>query len=192
MCLLRTTFLILFSAAAAAIGLEFRRHIHSHRWDVKTLADGFIADSTPVPTTIDGQISLPEPTGIRQPTPRLPSEQTVYVLTGQIIHVKEDLDNDYKFIFEDPKSHNHMIAEIPDPNGDDAPNRYKPAYRRARHVIDSLTGAEPDYAGKKFTTPPIVRITGVGLFDQPHPLPLAGTAPNNREIHPVLKIEVLR
>jgi hypothetical protein len=190
MCLLRTTFLILLSAAAAAIGLEFRRHIHSHRWDVKTLADGFIADSTPVPTTIDEQISLPEPPGIRQPTPRLPSERTVYVVTGQIIQAKEDLDNDYKFVLEDPRNHNHMIAEIPDPDGDNVPEQYKPIYRRARHILDSLVEKELDFADIKLSPPVFVRVTGVGLFDQPHPLPLDGTAPNNREIHPVLKIVV--
>ena len=179
------------SAAMAAIGLEFRRHLHSHRWDVKTLADGFIADSMPQPTTVPEQISLPKPRGIRQPIPRLPSERTVYVLTANMIEVKEDLDNDYKFVLQDPRTHATMIGEIPDSNGDDAPKRYRPIYRRARYVIDSIAGRMPEYADIKFSQPPLVRVTGVGFFDQPHPVPLSGTAPNNREIHPVLRIEVL-
>jgi hypothetical protein len=190
MCLFRSVILFLFAAAAAGSGVEFRWHIRSPRWEVKTLADGFIPDTIPVPTTVQEQVSLPAPPPVRQSWTRLPSERTLYVLTAHIVKVMEDLDRDYKFVVQDPKTGAEMIAEIPDPDAF-GPAKYRPAFRAARHTIDSIAGKMPGYSDVRFDPQPLVRLTGIGFFDQEHYAPYHGTAPNNREIHPVLRIEVL-
>ncbi|MFI5201970.1 MAG: hypothetical protein ACHQNE_06255 [Candidatus Kapaibacterium sp.] len=191
MCLFRSIILFLFAVAAAGSGVEFRWHIRSPRWEVKTLADGFIPDSIPVPTTVQAQVSLPSPPPVRQRWKRLPNERTLYVLDARLIKVMEDLDRDYKFVIEDPKTGAEMIAEIPDPDAY-GPAQYRPAFHRARHFIDSLVGRVPGYSDIRFEPPPLIRVTGIGFFDQAHYAPYRGTAPNNREIHPVLRIEVVR
>jgi hypothetical protein len=191
MCLFRSVILFLFAAAAAGSGVEFRWHIHSPRWEVKTLADGFIPDSIPVRTTVQEQVSLREPPPVRQSWARLPSEQTLYVTDALLVKVMEDLDRDYKFVIEDPKTGAQMIAEIPDPDAF-GPEQYRPAFRIARHTLDSIAGKMPGYSGVEFDSKPLIRVTGVGFFDQAHYAPYHGTASNNREIHPVLRIKALR
>ncbi|HEX5315621.1 MAG TPA: hypothetical protein VFX22_03135 [Candidatus Kapabacteria bacterium] len=191
MCLFRSVILFLFAAAAAGSGMEFRWHIRSPRWEVKTLADGFIPGSIPISTTVQEQVSLPEPPSVRQSWKRLPSERTLYVLDARLVKVMVDLDRDYKFVIEDPKTGAQMIAEVPDPDAF-GPAKYRPVFRAARHTLDSIAGKMPGYSDVRFDPEPLVRVTGVGFFDQAHYAPYHGTAPNNREIHPVLKIEVLR
>ncbi|HET6400515.1 MAG TPA: hypothetical protein VFH95_03870 [Candidatus Kapabacteria bacterium] len=191
MCLFRSIILFLFAAAAAGSGVEFRWHILSPRWEVKTLADGFIPDSISTPTTVQEQVSLPAPPPVRQSWKRLPSERTLYVLDARLVKVMEDLDRDYKFVIEDPKTGAQMLAEIPDPDAYGSA-KYRPAFRKARYIIDSVADRVPGYSDIRFDPEPLVRVTGIGFFDQAHYAPYHGTAPNNREIHPVLRIEVVR
>lgn len=190
MCLFRSVILFLFAAAAAGSGVELRWHIRSPRWEVKTLADGFIPDSIPIRTSVQEQVSLPEPPLVRQTWKRLPSERTLFVLDARLVKVMEDLDRDYKFVIEDPKTGAQMLAEIPDPDAFGA-EKYRPAFRAARHTVDSIAGKMPGYSDVRFDPEPLVRLTGIGFFDQAHYAPYRGTAPNNREIHPVLRIEVI-
>ena len=191
MCLFRSVILFLFVATAVWSGVEFGWHISSPRWEVKTLEDGFIPDSIPVPTTVQEQVSLPGPRHVSQNWKRLPGERTLYVLDARIVDVKEDLDRDYKFVIEDPKTGAELNAEIPDP-ATYGPARYRPAYAAGRRFLDSLTGGTVSAIEQEFHPRPLVHITGIGFFDQPHFIPSRGTAPNNREIHPVLRIEGVR
>ena len=191
MCLVRSVILFLFAAAAAGSGVELRWHIQSPRWEVKTLADGFVPDSIPIPTTVQEQVSLPEPPPVSQTWKRLASERTLYVVDARLVKVMEDLDRDYKFVIEDPKTGAEMIAEVPDPDAFGAA-KYRPAFRAARHTLDSIAGKMPGYSDIRFDPEPLIRVTGIGFFDQAHYAPYHGTAPNDREIHPVLRIEVIR
>lgn len=191
MCLFRSVILFLFVASAVWSGIEFGWHINSPRWEVKTLEDGFVPDTVPVPTTVAGQDSLPGPQHVSQDWKRLPTERTLYVLDARIVDLKEDLDRDYKFVIEDPKTGAELNAEVPDPAAS-GPARYRPVYAACRHFLDSLAGKDPGFVEVDFNPRPLVRISGIGFFDQPHFVPSEGTAPNNREIHPVLKIERIR
>ena len=190
MCLVRSVILFLFAAAAAGTGLEFRWHIRSPLWEVKTLEDGFIPNVIPVATTVQEQVSLSSPPSVRQRWERLASDRTLYVLDARLVMAMEDLDRDYKLTIEDLHTGADMYAEIPDP-AVFGPMRYRPEFESARRIIDSLAGRPPGYSGIQFRPPVRVRITGMGFFDQEHYVPSDGTAPNNREIHPVLTIKLL-
>lgn len=189
MCLFRSVILFFFVASAAWTGIEFGWHIHSPRWEVKTLADGFIPDSIPVPTTVQEQVSLLGPQNISQRWKRLRTECTLYALEGRVITLKQDLDRDYKIVIQDTETGAKMIAEIPDPEF--GTKRFRPAFATCRHFLDSLAGESPGFGEVDFPSRPHVRITGIGFFDQPHFVPSDGTAPNNREIHPVLNISIV-
>ena len=189
MCLIRSLVLFFFVAASAGTGLVFRHHIHSPRWDVKTMQDNFVPDDAAIPTTVSEQAHLEAPPRVQQSWKRLSAERTLYQLDGQLIKAMQDLDRDYKFVLQDPQTGDEMIGEIPDPAAF-GPEKYKEKYRIARHWMDSLAGKIIDYNGVHFDPPPLVRVTGIGFFDQPHYVPYHGTAPNNREIHPVLSIEM--
>ena len=187
---------------AVAAGLFFQlltqvviEHIETStvRWQVKTLSDrdaGSLSNNTIVWTTVHEQAALPPPPLISS-TARLEGEKTVYQLDGYLRAVKHEIDGDYHLIIRDPMMKVTMIAEIPDPNRAEVrntPNANR--YRIARAVIDSIAG-KPDRSIHLIERPLRVRVTGVGFFDEEHPVAQEGSAPNARELHPVFSIESL-
>jgi hypothetical protein len=58
-------------------------------------------------------------------------------------------------------------------------------FRAARAVLIAKLGTPPS-SYHKFATPEPITITGVGFFDFPHTQ--TGAAPNQIELHPVLKV----
>jgi hypothetical protein len=166
------------------IGFAFYEHTHSVRWNVKTLADTFTCDSSCVTTTISEQRAL-RPPMIDESMDRQHVERTTYRLRAYLYEVGIEDDGDYHLVIEEPKTGLQMVAEIPQPTAQ-VPKQYLRAFYDARRVVDSLIGHRPDYS--LVASRPLIEITGVGFFDEPHAVTPKGMAPNFREIHPVLTI----
>ncbi len=180
---------LVIASGAALLGIELSEHTHSERWRVKTLADGFYLGDSIHSTTIREQAALPEPK-VDESVTRLPSERDLYSLTARLISVKKEFDGDYHLVLEDTATHLRMIAEIPD-SSSTAPVGYKNDFIMARKEIDRLIGTHPGMFAFHPVTTPMIEITGVGFFDEPHMFMPTGMAQNGREIHPVLRISPL-
>ena len=190
MTVLKSLFVALIFGAVASVGVALHDHVHSERWHVKTLSDGFKPEMKPIPSSVDEQSSFPDPQ-VSESVGRLRTERTVYAVDANLIMVKKELDGDYHLVLEDPVTHSRLIAEIPDTNSE-APACYRQAYAAARAEIDGITGKPGFFSqivGLKPTHPTRIRVTGIGFFDEIHLIPQAGVATNGREIHPVLAIE---
>jgi hypothetical protein len=82
-----------------------------------------------------------------------------------------------------------MIVEFPDttcPRASSSPKKSQMA--KARSALVAACGQAPspssDFADLKGTA----TVTGVGFFDVKHSTPQTGVAPNNIELHPVLRL----
>ena len=171
---------------AVTVGVGYFEHSHSERWKVKTLGDSFVVTGQPTPTTIAEQNALPAPF-VDESTPRLPTERTLYTLTAKIMEASLTVDGDYHLVIEDPSNGQQMVAEIPDGTSPGA-EQYHKDFLIARRTIERLIGSpkSPIIIPAK---PPLIEITGIGFFDEPHPFVVQGMSPNGREIHPVLEIK---
>ena len=178
----------LIAAAAAALGLALNAHVHSERWSVRTLADGFRPSASPTRTTIAAERARPAPV-ITESTRRQPSERELLQLTCELVSVREEFDHDLHLVLRDPKSGGTLVAEIPYPDPS-LPTDLQATYRAARRVIERLVG-EAGFAGRAARPGIVLEVVGIGFFDDPHAIPPEGTAPNAREIHPVLSLRVL-
>ncbi len=178
----------LLAGGSTLLGFELHEHMHSPRWNVKTLADAFEAPATATRSTIEEQVAMPTP-HVGESVGRLPTERQVFVISANLIAVKKEFDGDYHLVLEDPTTHLHMIAEIPEANGK-TPRAYLDQFASARKTIDRIAGA-PGILGKKFPRPVPIEITGLGFFDEEHLLTPNGMPSNCREIHPVLQVRVL-
>ncbi len=114
--------------------------------------------------------------------PRLAFEEQVVRVTDVLIRkVILENDNDYHLVIQD-RDGNHMIAEIVDPDCANAQNSaFADEYYDVRATMDKYASKFMNY---EFT------ITGVLFKDRFHNQ--TGAAPNNLEIHPVLKLRVKR
>jgi hypothetical protein len=168
----------------ATIGLLYYGHVHSTRWNVKTLADRPTLPKKSIATTIAEQHTLHSPS-IDEGTSRQPSECTIYTIKARIVESLLESDGDYHLVLEDNGL--QMVAEIPQPI-DPVPSEYRPIFYAARRTIDSLIGA-PDVQASVLDQPKCVEVTGVGFFDESHTFVPHGMAPNCREIHPVLFVK---
>jgi hypothetical protein len=175
-------------AGAAVVGFALHEHVHSERWKVKTLADGYITPAEPNQSSIEEQHALLTPK-VGEDIPRLASERTVYRLVANLVEVKKEFDGDYHLVLEDPRTHLRMIAEIPDTSGD-APPGYRIRFGEARDAIDRIVGSV-NMMAKSPKVKTTIEITGLGFFDEPHIFTPYGMAPNCREIHPVLGIRTV-
>jgi hypothetical protein len=172
----------------ACIGLAFYDHVHSPRWDVKTLADRFTAPTTARTTTIHEQHSL-QTCVVGENSTRLSTEKDLLTLRAKLVESLLESDGDYHLVLQEENTGLQMVAEIPAPI-EPVPEQYRSLFYRARRSIDSLIGTPTD---KPYTPirPPIIEVTGIGFFDEPHVFVPHGMAPNCREIHPVLRIRPL-
>jgi hypothetical protein len=113
-----------------------------------------------------------------------PIELTVYRVDAILVGILGEQDGDDHLILADPNDQNAtMIAEMPNSNCEGAcmsgfAGRYAAARLALEEHAERGTGR-----GKPFR----VRVTGAGFGDRPHGQ--AGAAPNQFELHPVLKIE---
>jgi hypothetical protein len=164
-----------------------------HRWDVKTLSDSdtlLIDFNKVVKTTILEQSALPKPEKIKHNTPRQSSEITVYSIDCEIVSFKREDDFDIHIVLKDPKGDLTMVAELPSPWCPEvqATSRSKVFKKINDFFLDNI--GKPTSKFKNLRYPIPVRVTGVGFFDAFHGQ--RGMLSNGREIHPVLKIELLK
>jgi hypothetical protein len=82
-----------------------------------------------------------------------------------------------------------MIVEFPDPTcagAKDSPKKTQMA--SARSALTKACGQPPGPSSDFKNLQGTATVTGVGFFDVKHAKPQTGVAPNNIELHPVLRI----
>ncbi|MDP4199964.1 MAG: hypothetical protein Q8922_08260 [Bacteroidota bacterium] len=178
----------LLAGGSTLLGFELHEHVNSPRWKVKTLADSMALPAEVMPSSIEEQCALPAPK-VDESVARLPSERQVFAVTANLIAAKREFDGDYHLVLEDPVTHLHIIAEIPDTTGK-APRSYRDQFAEARLAVDRICGA-PGLLGIKIRQPVRIEVTGIGFFDEAHLITPNGMPSNFREIHPVIHIRVL-
>src|SRR3954451_16868585 len=162
------------------------------RWPVKTLSDPKVGDVdfTPHATSVGRLRNKPDP-HTKPSTPRLDGvETTTYQVKARLIEFKREDDKDIHLVIGVPSSPSKtMIVEFPDTTCNGASSSPKKAQMAsARSALTNACGQAPgpssDFANLQGTA----TVTGVGFFDVKHGTPQTGVAPNNIELHPVLKL----
>lgn len=161
-------------------------HCGTERWEVKTLSDPDrdLVDLRPVDATVEDLIEVqPEsiaPGGYRY----APVELTVYQVEAYLGGAFTENDGDWHLVlFGLENQRASIIAEIPDPACAGAcRSGLARDFAIARQALEDRL-AEPNPQDRAIR----VTVTGVGFFDRPHGQ--AGAAPNQFELHPVLRIE---
>jgi len=186
---------VLFAALFIPIALSsiFKHEKMTERWLVKTACDvdaSKLDCTRPIHSSIEYQDSLTPPR-ISGETGRLNEERTLYEFNAYLMGVKEETDGDYHLVLRSPYSKATLIAEIPNAYGSEAMvSPYAPEFAAARAVIDNFMGAPGDRM-HWLQKPAHIHIQGIGFFDVKHSIPQEGAAPNARELHPVIKLELL-
>lgn len=173
--------ILFLTAVVAAWGQAAQGQCGYERWPVKILSDKDHqrVNFAPVEITIAKLTAIP----IHEiPYPRDrrigPEELQVYKVQGKLIAVRPEQDSDLHIIIADLQHPEiRMIAEIPSPACAEGTGHERD-YRRAREVL----------AGIRIGS--VIEITGVGFFDFIHNA--IGTAKNGIELHPVLKLAVIK
>ncbi|MEW6468113.1 MAG: hypothetical protein AB1458_04275 [Bacteroidota bacterium] len=155
------------------------------RWEIKTLSDKDAGKIRlkPKKTTIRKMRALKvKPT--KDDTPRQPIEMKAVKLDCYIAEYKKEGDHDYHLIIFSGKD--TMVAEIVDPDCPDAKkSQYNSTFRTVRDTFD-VYKKQGKYKKHKW------RITGIPFIDVKHNgTRPEGQAPNEVEIHPVMKMERL-
>jgi hypothetical protein len=182
--LLFTAALLLFAQLSAQCGKE--------RWAVKTLTDkdtSLIDFEHPLKSTVSEQCGLPKPAKVGKTMPRQALEMKVYVIDCFILDYKKEEDHDIHLVLKDLHTGQTMVAELAGP---DCPElRNSPWYPQMKAAYDFFVShiRKPTTKFKTLNPPVKARVTGVGFFDFIHGQ--RGMAPNGREIHPVLRIELI-
>jgi hypothetical protein len=173
------------TAGAAALTRVDAAACGTERWPEKTLADPFASKVklTPHPATVDGLRALTKVVGIGGQR-GLGVERTTYRVHVRLVGIKQEADSDFHLVIADPTSGKTMIAEFP--NGSctlGATTTLRAKMQKARVALVAACGFAPnsDYHLISGTA----TITGVGFFDFSHHQ--TGHAPNDIELHPVLK-----
>jgi hypothetical protein len=155
----------------------------TERWSQKVLVDAAVntINFTPINTTVASLVNIVTPT----PSTSMPRyagvEDKTYHFTCKITIKKAETDNDYHLVLSDGT--HTLIGEIPDPACSAAAgSAYVNQYTAARNFIDTYIGTG-SYSSVNIAT---VEVYGVAFVDPPHGQ--TGAAPNNLEIHPILKI----
>ena len=147
------------------------------RWPVKVLLDEDTAlvDFTPRLTTVGALGELPRPEGrIPSRGRAAPYELQTFTVRARIKEVRVEGDADWHLVLEDTAAAGAtMIAEVPD-SACALGTRWAATYAEVRRTLRGV----PRHG--------MVDITGVGFFDHPHQQ--RGAAPNNVELHPVIKV----
>jgi hypothetical protein len=151
-------------------------------WAVKTLSDSAAqqVDLRPRATTIAALRGLRPPgnLGTRMPG----AEMRTWRLRVRLLWQKLEDDSDVHLVVADPKTGRTMIAELPSPGCVGATAGVAAQMAAARTALAHACGQ----ATTSFTTlSGTATIDGVAFFDFPHGQ--RGAAPNEVELHPVLR-----
>jgi hypothetical protein len=170
-----------------------------HRWDVKTLSDTPGADlvryDTPKRHTIEYLTGRVDP-HVGAHTARDPDgkhvELTVYRVIGvQVVNARIEEDGDIHLVVAD-KYDRKMIVEFPNTLCKGAKDSaHMDEMKQARDDFASLCDV-PTWRTRTTKAKPrdltgTAALEGVGFFDLAHGTPQVGVAPNNIELHPVLR-----
>ncbi len=162
------------------------------RWAVKTLADFGTARlaAQPRSTSIAAMVRVPPPADPEQLAGRVPPVETTLwhvraLLQGYVL----ESDSDIHLLLLDPQTRVPMIGEIP--AAFCAPKAYAAQFDAARQAVQNLGSHEAtlhriwwlDYRGAQM---PLVDVWGYGFWDYEHGQ--RGVAPNDVELHPVVRI----
>jgi hypothetical protein len=164
----------------------------TERWAVKTCYDADTANinfNIIVPSTIAYQRGLPTPTlpPSGDNTTRLATEDTVYSIDCTLWKTKIESDSDYHVVINTIGNQSEtMDAEVVNPGCPNIANtsRYQ--------ALSSLFTWYRNWVGRPTSYQVFnvnVHIVGVGFFDFLHGS--TGTAPQGREIHPVLAMNII-
>jgi len=193
--------MLLIASGIFVLAQEKSNKCGTWRWDVKTLTDkdgtGLLS-AKPIPSSIDQLVKEKPPKNLKDDDlsdgklPRYPTENQVVEITAYVITFGDkdkDHDRDLHLTLKSPSSVNTMIGEIPDPTCqvfDNSPalrELFKQVRIDANKVKDAL---------KKSKKSVKVKITGVPFWDGAEEKRQKGVSKYNREIHPILKIEIIK
>ncbi len=156
----------------------------TERWSQKVLVDAAVStiNFTPISANVAYMVGITTPS----PSSTMPRyagvEDKTYNVTCNITIKKVETDNDYHLVLSDGT--HTMIGEIPDPSCSAAgSSAYVNDYIAARNFIDAHIAS----GNVNNVNIPQVIVYGVAFVDPPHGQ--TGAAPNNLEIHPILKIQ---
>ena len=156
------------------------------RWPVKVGTDKDVSlvsmDITDTNIAKLSEIGAPSNPDIRRDTRYQPVETSQYRISGHLIVIKREADEDYHLVIQDNKKRT-MIVEVPATRCAKG-SRYLKEIKQVRSDLYKryhLTGK------KKLKPNAEVTVTGIGFFDKIHGQ--EGVAPNGIELHPLLSIE---
>lgn len=154
-------------------------------WSVKTLSDpaAQLVDLRPRLTTVTALRTLRAPGNIGTRMPG--AEMRTWRVRVRLLWQKLEDDSDVHLVVADPRTGQTMIAELPSPDCVGAAGAPASAMAAARSALARACGA----ATTSFT--PLsgtATLDGVAFFDFPHGQ--RGAAPNEVELHPVLRFAV--
>lgn len=162
------------------------------RWSVKVLIDPDAekVNFKPRWRSIDTLRGFVRPPGSLKGAPRTSSVEfaTYQVRRVFLVEAKREKDKDIHLVIRDRHESHTMIVEFPDVSCPDAASSFKaPEMGDARAAFIAACG---NPSSSKFTQlTGRATIEGVGFFDVVHSTPQRGRAPNNIELHPVLRFE---
>lgn len=174
-------FVLVFAALSEAPTAQPQSACGVVRWRVKVGIDDDAArvDTSPIRTTVAELVSLTRPqVNFPQRKRVAPVELQTFLLRARLVRVVTEDDSDLHLVLRDLDNDRlTLVAEIPHPAcaGDDA---LALRFEAARHAL------------RRVTRNGLVEITGIGFFDSLHGQ--SGMAENGFEIHPVLRIRVIR
>jgi hypothetical protein len=182
------------TAGAAALARAHPDHavrvVHAvdcgvERWPEKTLSDPFASKVklTPRPETVNVLRHLTKVVGIGGQR-GLGTERTTFRVKARLVGIKQESDSDFHLVIADLVTGKTMIAEFPNQSCDlGAKATLRTRMEKARVAVADACGFAPSSSYRHISG--TATITGVGFFDFPHHQ--TGHAPNDMELHPVLK-----
>ncbi|MBS1556499.1 MAG: hypothetical protein JSU09_16380 [Bacteroidetes bacterium] len=153
------------------------------RWIIKIASDKDAEEIIRKPTSISLEELIQVNTdGIPKGDVRGEEEKITYTLKNVFItHAILENDNDIHLVIEDGRAHT-IIAEIPDMScKDNAKSLFAKEIAQARKTFIRYQNTYDQY---------LFNVTGVFFRDKPHGQ--TGKAPNNAELHPVIRLEKVR
>ncbi len=162
------------------------------RWESKVLIDSRanLIDFTPKSATIH-TLSKWKLVVTGDTTPRFLNERKAVKVKALLAEYKREADKDYHLILIDPKHpEDSMVAEIPGPECPQAKQSgHAESYQEALDSLTAISGGKLNKTKKSFNPPVKCFVTGIPFYDPPHHgRKPEGNAPNNLEIHPIMKM----